>query len=305
MISKDPQLGGLVPILATPFDQAGEVDERSLRRLVRFELACGVDGLGLFGIASEGFALTERERDRILAVVREEVGGSVPLVAGAGGTGVRPALEQARRAAEGGADVLMVLPPHLVTPSPHALVDYYGTLGASAGAPIMVQDAPALTGVAMGPAVLARLAALDGVASVKVEAQPSALRVADAVAAVPTDFRVFGGQNAMFCLEELDRGAVGTMPACEFPDILRTVLDARAAGDRVTARRRYHALVPLLRYGLQTGIAWAVHKEVLHRGGLIDHPTVRPPALPLDAASRTGLDDVLADLDLAALRGRG
>jgi 4-hydroxy-tetrahydrodipicolinate synthase len=275
----------------------------SLRRLVRFELACGVQGLGLFGIASEGFALAEAERDRILAVVTDEVAGRVPIVAGAGGTGVRPALEQARRAVEGGADALMVLPPHLVKPSPAALVDFFGQLGAACGVPVMVQDAPALTGVAIPPALLADLARLPGVDYVKVEAQPTAVRVADAVAAVGDGFGVLGGQNALFCLEELDRGATGTMPACEFPDALRGILDARAAGNHAEARRRYHRLVPLLRYGLQPGIAWAVHKTVLHLGGIIRSAAVRPPAQQLDAHSLAGLREVLADLDLAALRG--
>lgn len=52
-------------------------------------------------------------------------------------------------------------------------------------------------------------------------------------------------------------------------------------------------------HGLQQGIAWAVHKEILVHRGIIDHATVRLPAKPLDAGGRALLDDVLDDLGLA------
>lgn len=297
-------LQGLVPILATPFDVAGELDEASLRRLVRFQLTCEVDAIGLFGLASESFSLTEDERTRILTAVVDEVAGAVPIVAGAGGTGTRPAIEQALRTAGAGADALMILPPHLVKPDAPRLLEFFADVALAVGTTVMVQDAPALTGVSIAPGSLAELAGLPYVDYLKVEAQPTPLRVGEAVTATPAGFGVFGGQNALFCLEELDRGACGTMPACEFADALRAVLDARASGDHDLARQRYHRLMPLLRYGLQAGIAWAVHKEVLRMGGVIEHATVRSPALPLDEASRRGLLDVVRDMDLLALRGR-
>ncbi|AIJ25622.1 dihydrodipicolinate synthase family protein [Amycolatopsis methanolica] len=45
---------GLIPILATPFTADGELDLPSLRSLVEFQLSCGVEGLAVFGMASEG-----------------------------------------------------------------------------------------------------------------------------------------------------------------------------------------------------------------------------------------------------------
>lgn len=295
-------LRGLFPILATPFTEDGVLDERSLRRLLRFELECGVDGLGLFGLASEAFSLTESERDTILRTVREEAGDGLPLAAGAGGMGTLPAIEQGKRAVEGGADALMVLPPFMAKPGPAYLVEFYGELAEAVGVPIMVQDAPAITGVPMPPALLARLGELPGVDYVKVETQPTAVKVDQVVEAVGDGMRVFGGQNALFVLEELDRGAVGTMPACEFADGIRAVLDVRSAGRKGEARELYNRLLPLIRYGLQAGVAWAVHKEVLRLGGVIESAKVRGPALPLDDATREGLLDTLSGLDLLALR---
>ncbi|MGW3811115.1 dihydrodipicolinate synthase family protein [Micromonospora sp. NPDC005113] len=291
---------GLVPILATPFGPDGALDLPSLRRLTEFQLASGVTGVAVFGMASEGFALTTEERARILATVTEVVAGAVPVVAGVNGTSTVTAIEQAGAAVAGGATALMVLPPFMVKPTPDQLLAFYGDVAAAAGVEVMVQDAPGATGVTMPPTLIAELGKLDGVTSVKVESPPTAPKVVAVVAARADDrFAVLGGQNAQFCLEEYARGAIGTMPACEFPDLLGPVLADWQADRHADARAGFARLLPLILFGLQQGIAWAVHKEVLVRRGLIADATVRSPARPLDPASRDSLATILADLGLA------
>ncbi|MEV1329437.1 dihydrodipicolinate synthase family protein [Micromonospora costi] len=291
---------GLVPILATPFEADGALDLPSLRRLTEFQLASGVTGVAVFGMASEGFALTTDERAEILAAVTEVVAGAVPVVAGVNGTSTVTAVEQAGAAVAGGASALMVLPPFMVKPTPDQLLTFYADVAAAAGVEVMVQDAPGATGVTMPPVLIAELGKLDGVTSVKVESPPTAPKVAAVVAARADDrFAVLGGQNAQFCLEEYARGAIGTMPACEFPDLLGPVLADWQAGRHADARAAFARLLPLILFGLQQGIAWAVHKEVLVRRGLIADATVRSPARPLDPASRDSLAAILADLGLA------
>ncbi|WP_026875229.1 dihydrodipicolinate synthase family protein [Jiangella gansuensis] len=295
---------GLVPILATPFGPDGSLDRPGLRRLVDFQLSSGVDGVAVFGMASEGFALTAAERRLILGDVVAVVAASVPVVAGVNGTSTATALEQAAEAADGGARALMVLPPFMVKPSPDQLVEFYGQLGEfahGAGVEVMVQDAPGATGIAMSPSLIVELSKLDGVTSVKVESPPTVPKVGAVVDAVGDegDFAVLGGQNAQFVLDEYARGSIGTMPACEFPDLLAPVLESWNAGRRGEARAAFSRLLPLIVHGLQQGIAWAVHKEILVHRGIIDHATVRLPAKPLDAGGRALLDDVLDDLGLA------
>ncbi|MEV1145876.1 dihydrodipicolinate synthase family protein [Micromonospora sp. NPDC049799] len=295
-MTRSADVHGLIPVLATPFRGDGELDLDSLARLVDFQLSAGVDGVAVFGFASEGFALTARERAAILRVVTARVGPHVPVVAGVGATGTREAVEQAAAAAEAGASVAMLIPPHMVKPSPTQIVDFYGTVAGEGGLPVMVQDAPASTGVTMPVPLIAELSKLTGVTSVKVETQPTAPKLGAVVAAVAPDCLVLGGQNALFLLEEYARGAAGTMPACEFPDLLRTVLDAP---DPVAARAAFNRALPLIRFGLQPGIAWSIHKHVLVRRGVIDTATVRPPAVDADPATLATLDAILADLDLA------
>lgn len=289
---------GLIPILATPFTASGDLDIPSLRSLVDFQLACGVDGVAVFGMASEGFALTETERATILRTARETAGPDLPLVAGVNATSTVTAQEQAHRAADDGADHLMVLPPFLTKPSPGQVLDFYAQVAGAAPVPVMIQDAPGVTGVSVGVEQIARLAAEPGITSVKVEVPAPPSKIAAVSKAAGDSLAVLGGQNAQYIIDEADNGAVGTMPACEFSDVLRELLDNLHAGDRSSARATFRRLLPLIHLGIRAEQAWAVHKEVLLRRGIITSATVRLPAAPLDPPTRSALDEILAETAL-------
>lgn len=294
-------LGGVLPVLATPFDAELRLDLGSLERLTSWQMAAGAAGVAVFGFASESFSLDAAERRRILATVRETVPVSAPVIAGVSATGAAEAIALATEAAENGASHLMLLPPHMVTPSPEQLVEFYATV-AAVGVPIMIQDAPGNSRVTMPVELICRLAEIPGVMSVKVESPPTTPKIAAIAETMPGGFQVLGGQNALFCLEELDRGAVGTMPACEFTDLLAPIVTSFQAGRSQRARSDFSRLLPLIRFGLQPGIAWAVHKEVLLQRGLINCAAVRSPARPVDDWTRSWLADILEDLGVGPNR---
>ncbi|XBS69234.1 dihydrodipicolinate synthase family protein [Acerihabitans sp. KWT182] len=102
-------LKGNVPILATAFDKQGAVDLAAIDKLVRFLLEQGIDGLALFGNASEGYALTGREKETIFHRVKA-ITGKLPLVVATGGAAAPVAIEEIKRVEAWGADVAMVNP---------------------------------------------------------------------------------------------------------------------------------------------------------------------------------------------------
>jgi 4-hydroxy-tetrahydrodipicolinate synthase len=90
------------------------------------------------------------------------------------------------------------------------------------------------------------------------------------------------------------------MPACEFPDLLAPILRTWAAGDLQQAGEAFARLLPHILFGLQPGIAWAVHKEILVMRGIIEGATVRSPAVPLDDRTRAAVRRILAQLELVS-----
>ncbi len=100
-------LFGVVPILVTPFDETGAIDEESLRNEVDFAIDAGVHGLGI-ALGSEVFTFTEAERDRVTSIVVEQTRDRVPIVVNTGSISTNLAVHYSRRAYElgrGGFDV--------------------------------------------------------------------------------------------------------------------------------------------------------------------------------------------------------
>src|SRR5688572_4279608 len=119
---KNEPLQGVVPILVTPFDEDGAIDEASLRDLVDFNIAAGVHGLGV-ALGSEIFKLSEPEREQVTRIVVDQVGGRVPVVINTGAPGTELAVHYSRMAEHDGADALMVIPPSFAQGAPAAGAD--------------------------------------------------------------------------------------------------------------------------------------------------------------------------------------
>ena len=283
------KLEGVYPILNTTFHDDGSLDLDSQARLVEYLLAAGAHGLGLFGNASEGYALNGSEREQILQLVRKQVNGRVPLVVSSGHTGTDGAVELSREAEALGADALMVLPPYYLKTDADGLMYYFESIGKAVGIPIMVQDAPLMTQVAMPPALLARLGReIERVQYAKVEAPPTAPKVSAVVAA--GGITVFGGLNGQFLIEEVQRGARGVMPGSDMIRMFVDIWNLLACGGLTEAWRIFTWALPLIRFELQPGMGVAAMKHTLTAAGVIGSARVRHPTASLDARSLKELE---------------
>lgn len=296
------ELQGVYPILATPFDEQGNLDEDSLRELVRFQIAQEVDGIALFGNASEMYTLTNDERKRISHIVVEETGGRVPLVYGTGHTGVRGAVELSQEAEKDGASALMVLPPYYVKPDEKRMYDYFAEVAQSVKIPIMIQDAPNTSGVNMSVDLLVQLNRdFHNIAYVKVEAPPTVPKIKEVIDRSGGNLKVFGGLNGIYYVEELESGAIGMMPACEFPDVCVKIFNHFTKQEFVKARQLFYKYLPFIRIGTLGKYAMAVHKEILKAGGVIESSHVRNPNIPLTDEIKKYVYDTIDGLTLNAI----
>jgi 2-keto-3-deoxy-L-arabinonate dehydratase len=283
MVCREP-LHGCIPILVTPFADDGSLDLGSLEREIDWVLAEGASGVACVAIASEGYKLTESERDAVIAASVRRVDGRVPVVASADGPGEEPAIDRARRAAALGADVLMVLPSYFVKPGPDAITSYYARIADASGLPIMLQDAPQLTGVSMAPALWARIAeATAGLRYIKAEGTPQGPTISEALRLCGDRVGVFCGWGGLSLLDALERGAIGNMPAPNFTRFFADVQRVWETGDRKHAEQLFDRGVPFVMWSMQSiDHSVTAAKVELHRRGVIASPRLRQPALALD-----------------------
>jgi len=286
---------GVYPILVTPFDEAGRIDEESLRRLIDFNLDAGVHGLGV-ALGSEIFKLSEAERDQVTTIVVDQVNGRVPVVINSGAPGTDLALFYSKRAEELGADALMILPPSFMPATGPEVLDYYRKISDAVNVPIFLQDVASAT----IPAGLARQLAeeCEWVQYIKVESAPITAKVAAMAEAAGDRLTIFGGAGGGYFIEEMRRGSVGTMPFCTQPEAFVAIWDLCQAGNEQAAFDRfYKELVPISRLsGQSNGLFYAVHKGILVHRGIIRTATVRSPAPPVDPLIQQELERLLEEL---------
>jgi 4-hydroxy-tetrahydrodipicolinate synthase len=289
------KLEGVYSVLPTPFDHRGDLDEASLRDVVELFIATGVNGVTALGVTGEVARLDDRERRRVLEVVVEQVNGRVGVVAGTTAEGTRTCIGHSRHAQEAGATAVMVSPPRMPKLHSEAVVRHYAALADALGIEIVVQDYPPVSGYAMEPALLARIAReVPRARTIKLEDPPTPFKTARILErADGTDVRIFGGLGGVFLLEELMAGATGAMTGFAFPEILVDVVTRFRRGDVAGAADAFYRAVPLMRFEFQEGIGMAIRKEVLHRRGALASPATRAPGGQLDDATRAALDRML------------
>jgi 4-hydroxy-tetrahydrodipicolinate synthase len=286
---------GVVPILVTPFHLDGSIDEESLSRLIAFNIAAGVHGLGV-ALGSEVFKLNEAERAQITRATVKAVGGRVPVIINSGAAGTDLAVFYSKAAEATGADALMVIPPSFMPVSAEEIFDYYRAIDAAVGIPIILQDVPQGP---ISPGLALRIAdACKNVKYIKVETQPVTGKVQAMAEAVGGRLSIFGGAGGSYFIEELRRGAHGTMPFCSQPADFVAVWNAFQAGDEATARTRFDATIMAVnRLGNQGGdIFYAMHKQLLVRRGIFRTALVRGPTTPIDPITQREIDDLLATI---------
>jgi len=293
---------GVYSVLPTPFHDNGDLDEASLRRVVDLFIAAGVNGVTALGVTGEVARLDDAERRRVLEVVVDQVRGRIGVVAGTTAEGTRTCIAHSKHALADGATAVMVSPPRMPKLNSEAVVRHYKALADAVDIEIVVQDYPPISGFAMEPSLLARIAReIPRARTIKLEDPPTPFktsRIIEPAGEIPV--RVFGGLGGVFLLEELLAGATGAMTGFAFPEILVRIVSLFRAGTIDDAADAFYRAVPLMRFEFQEGIGMAIRKEVLHRRGALASPATRPPAAALDQTTREALDRVMKWVELEA-----
>lgn len=272
-------VSGVMPVLATPFTQDEDLDLASLRALVAHVIGSGADAVVAFGLASELYKLDDRDRAEVLELIIDSAGGRVPVIAGVEHSGTRAAVRRAQQAAAAGASAVMAYPPTFVKPSAVDVEHYFRAL-ASAGLPVIVQDAPSWTGVDLPVDLLARISAAEaGVTAVKLELPPIGAKAAalrDAGLAVITGF---GGVHLA---EDLECQPLGIMPGCATPELFVRIWREHQAGRRDLATAMALRAQPYLVAQLTSlDVFIEATKRLLVEGGVISTAAVRRPHQPI------------------------
>lgn len=164
---------GCIPAVITPFSEDGSIDkdafEYNLRVYIDEEK---VGGVVVAGHNGEPWALTSEEaRDlfRLARRVVDDLGSSVPVIAGINAVSVAGIVEEAKRAADTGVDGFMITPPFYVADATEKEIwERYESVAKAVPTPIILYNNPRRTVINLSPAMMADLAAeIDNIVMIK------------------------------------------------------------------------------------------------------------------------------------------
>ncbi len=175
-----PPFSGVFPIAPTPFTETGALDLDGQRRVLDCMVDQGVDGICILANYSEQFLLADDERDQLLALCLAQVAGRVPVIVTCSHFSTQLAAARARRAAEAGAAMVMLMPPYHGTglrADETGMLQHFARVADAARLPLMIQDAP-LSGVTLSVPFLARLVReVPGLRYAKIETPGTAAKL--------------------------------------------------------------------------------------------------------------------------------
>jgi 4-hydroxy-tetrahydrodipicolinate synthase len=301
MHSNHPMPSGLWLPLITPF-RDGELDEKSLRRLVKQYAGEPVDGFVLGATTGEGLTLDEDEVERVVAATATEIARTrkqVPIYLGLSGSNTRRGIAELARTAAWPIDGYLITCPYYTRPSQQGLYRHFATLADNTARPILLYNIPYRTGVNLGNEATLQLAEHPNIVGIK-DCSADAIQSFELMRSRPKNFAVLTGEDTLF-YGALMQGADGGILAAAHVETasFAVVRDRLLAGDQSGALATWHRLFDLARL-LFAEPNPAPIKHWLWRARLIDSPEVRLPMTPVSdtLAARIGL--VLAQTSRAA-----
>jgi 4-hydroxy-2-oxoglutarate aldolase len=281
--NKSPKLTGVLLPAPTPFTREEAINIAGLTSNLEKWNTTGVTGYVVLGSTGERLHLDEREYLEVIEIARRAVPETSTFIAGAGQQSTRGTIAEIKRAANAGADAVLVITPNFyrAAVTQDALFEHYTAVADNSPLPVILYSMPDLTGIRIEPETAARLSRHQNIIGMK-DSSNDVERFAAAVGMVAEDFAMLIGNGTVFC-EALQAGAQGGIlaPGCCAPELCLEIYRAVNSNNLERAAALQEKLTPLARavtktYGIG-GLKAAIDMAG-YVGGTVRSPLRRPEA---------------------------
>jgi 4-hydroxy-tetrahydrodipicolinate synthase len=296
----DPsQVKGSIAPVVTPFHRDGGLDLDTLTALIDWQIESGSHGISVHGSTGEPSTQSVEEREAVLETTGRAVADRVPFFPGTGSTHLEETLRLTAKAAEVGADAILLIAPYYSRPTQQGLFEWYSTVASEfPSLPIVAYNVPVRTAVDIAPATMGRLRrAHDNIVGIK-ETTRDFEHASYELDECGRDFLVYCGIE-LLCYPMLAIGGVGHLSCVAnfAPGPCAALYDAFVAGDHEECRRLHYELHPLVDLAfLETNpgpVKWA-----MERLGVFECGKVRPPLASPSASTQERITELLVETGL-------
>ena len=290
------QFIGCGTALVTPFRSDFSLDEAALRKLVRRQIAAGVDFLVPCGTTGESPTLTRAEHLRVIEITVDECAGKMSVLAGAGGYNTQEVINIAGEIEAVGADGLLSVTPYYNKPTQEGLYQHYRAIAQATRLPIVLYNVPGRCGTNLEPLTVKRLSAISNIVGIK-EASGNISQMSALANALPNDFVILSGDDAItLALFALGGRGVISVASNEIPAEMAQLCRHGLRGEIEEARQIHRRYLPLMEINFIESNPIPV-KAALGLMGLLD-PVWRLPLVAPKAENLGHIQNVLESLQL-------
>lgn len=289
--------GRLLTAMVTPFNTDLSVNLTQTRKLAKYLVENGSDGLVVCGTTGESPTLSKEEKISLFKAVVEEVGGKAAVIAGTGSYDTASSIALTKEAEKVGCDGVMLVAPYYNKPSQEGLYRHFRTVAESTSLPIILYNIPGRTGINVLPATVARLAAdVPNIVAIK-ESAGNMDQVSELRRVLPEDFAIYSGDDSM-TLPMLSLGAKGIISVVSHVAgrQIKEMIDAYTSGNTTLAANLHKRLYPLFK-GLFITTNPVPVKAALNLKG-IAVGGVRLPLVEATAGEIESVKSVMTSLEL-------
>ena len=283
--------------LITPFTSNDEIDIKSIKKIVDFQIKGGVEAIIPAGTTGESATLTEDEQALVVKTVVKYANGKVKIIAGAGSNSTHHAMTLAKRMLAQGADGILSVCPYYNKPTQEGFYQHYASIASAIDAPVIMYNVPGRTASNMDASTTIRLAKdFPNIVGIK-EASGNFGQIMEILKNRPTGFGVWSGDDAI-TLPLIALGADGIISVVsnETPKLFSDMVRFCLKGEFNKALKLHNRLLELMNFNFIESSPIPV-KAVLASMGLIEE-NYRLPLVPLSDKHRQTMKNILKELNL-------
>ncbi|MCG9684084.1 4-hydroxy-tetrahydrodipicolinate synthase [Vibrio sp. Isolate23] len=276
---------GSIVALITPFNDDGEVDYVSLKKLVDFHVESGSDGIVAVGTTGESATLTVEEHVKVVTKTVEFADGRIPVIAGTGANATHESVTFSRLLNNSGISGCLSVTPYYNKPTQEGLYQHYKAIAEESDVPQILYNVPGRTAVDLLPETVARLAEIDNIVALK-DATGDLSRIAIHRELCGKDFILLSGDDSSG-LDFVKQGGQGVISvtnniaAADMAKMMKLALEGKYEEAEIINQRLMPLHKNLFVESSPIPVKWAAHKM-----GLITHGDLRLPLTELSENAR-------------------
>lgn len=286
---------GCCTALITPFDKNNKVDFNEFKKIIDYQIHCGISALLFLGTTGEAATMTDNEKLEVVDFAVKYVNHRVRVLVGAGNNCTAKAIETARAYEKLGIDALLEVTPYYNKTSQTGLIAHFSAIANAVKTPIILYNVPSRTGINIEVDTIYELSKVENIVGIKQAI--SNINEVQRTTQIP-NFAVYCGEDALN-LAFLAAGADGFISVASniAPKDVIKVYDNFKQGNLTAARETMNNLLPLIKHLFievnPMPIKYAMNSSGYQVGAC------RLPLVEVSNENKSKIDQTLKDYDLS------